>query len=261
MSSPWTNPREASYWAEKAYHKAHPGSFYTGTRDGLKVDIYIPKAIERIDRFFAYLASGGLAKIGGLAVFQLAKVAQGAVATRYRELASGQTRSLIGKLSFEKGKEDGGTPARFPRSEVSGFTQLANAIRCYKAGPPNTFLVDVDDSQTHMDPKKRYPAGVPLRLLAWWIENKTPSIIPVTTRMAVYLHLLREGRGGYGTRKTGRRVSDAANKPTGRYIVILPKDRPVWTWVVARLLSHGAQTQAVRLVRQEIERTKKQFGL
>jgi len=260
MASSTINPREASYWAERAHHKAHPGFYYTGHRGGLQIDIYVPKAIERIDRFFTHLANGGLAKIGGLAVYQLAQVARGAVATRYRELAAGQARSPIGRLSFEKGKEEGGTPARFPRSEVSGFTQLANAIECKKVAT-NVFSVHVDDTQTHMDAKKKYPAGVPLRLLAWWIENKTPSMIPVTTRMAAYLRLLREGKGGYGTRKTNRRISDSANKPTGQYIVIFPRDRPVWSWVAARLMSHGVQVGVTGFVKQEIERTKKQFGL
>ena len=263
MSSPWVNPREAKYWGEKAFSKT-PG-WHSGHRGGMAIDFYVPTALERIDRFFTYLANGGLAKIGNLACAQMAQVVRGAVAARYRELAGAQTRSPIGKLSFEKGKDTGEVnPARLPRSDVSGYTQLASAIQT-KALGGNTHSVHIDGSQTHMDAKKApFTSGVPLRLLAFWIENSTPTLLPVTLRMAVYLRMLREGRGGYkaaGFMNTSGRRAHLPDKFTGKYIVVVRPSRPVWSWVVARMMSHGAQTQVTGYVKRQIEIVKGRYRL
>lgn len=264
MASPWVNPREKDYWAEKSFphepgwyeHKSR--SRLGGGQDGSPaLRFYVPTALERIDRFFTYLATGGIQKIGNLVVSQLAQVAKGAVAARYRELAAGQVRSPIGKLSFRMGKDVGAeNPARLPRSEVSGYTQLANAVRV-KALGGNRHLVHIDGGQTHMDAKKRWPQGVPLPLLAWWIENSTPTLMPVTTRMAAYLRMLREGRGGYKG-GTGRHIP---NRPTGKYIVVVRPDRPVWRWVIARLTSKGMQMETTDYVARRIAIVRAQYKL
>ena len=115
----------------------------------------------------------------------------------------------------------------------------------------SSFRVHVAQSAKHPHASAKFPQGVPLWLIAYMQESRRPVAMSMTHLMRAYIIMMREGRGGYGTRKTKRFIR--RNFSTGTSFVVTPPDRPVWSYVIERrlpkLLKLTGQAISVDLVK------------
>jgi hypothetical protein len=129
-------------------------------------------------------------------------------------------------------------PAKRPVSDIGPlFVRLAKAVQTTRLSPLQ-FRVGIDPMARFPQGTLRFPRGVPLQFLAWVHENRKGAIVPVTNLMLSYTIMMREGRGGYGTRRrtaASRRNRIKTRSVKGR-IAMFPPNRPVWSYVIAQRL-------------------------
>jgi len=186
----------------------------------------------------------------------LAQTLRSQVSERYRSFDG--SPSGFGLEVLRYGKEKGklsGRPAKKPVLLPGGImSMIASNIEMRKLGR-RSFRVHVAQSAKHPHGTLRFPRGVPLWLIAYMQESRRPVAMNMTHLMRAYIIMLREGRGGYGTRKTKRFIQ--RNFPTGTTFVVTPPDRPVWSFVIQRrlpkLLILTAQAISVDLVKLAVK--------
>ena len=98
--------------------------------------------------------------------------------------------------------------------------------------------IQVDPRAKHPHKTRTFKGGVPLWLIAYQQEARKPQSVPVTHLMRTSIRIIREGRGGYGTRKRTRRSKlnqIRSNFRTGGNIILQPPMRPVWAPTIAKI--------------------------
>ena len=187
---------------------------------------------------------------------RLAHAVQLQIAERYRTFdgSPGGFGLMVAQYGKEKGKLSG-RPAKKPALLPGGIMAMIGASIERRKFGRGSFRVHVAQSAMHPQASLRFPRGVPLWLIAYMQESRRPVAMNMTHLMRAYIIMLREGRGGYGTRKTKRFIQ--RNFPTGTTFVVTPPDRPVWSFVIQRrlpkLLILTAQAISVDLVKLAVK--------
>ena len=183
--------------------------------------------------------------------WRMARETRVEVQRRYQTFS--EPPSGISLQILTRGKEYGpvsGRPSRRPLGAESIMSRLSSNVTLTSTSFRRMPLhrIQIDPKAKHPHGSLMHPRGVPLAFLAYMQESRTPSAMPVTHLMRTYLRIIREGRGGYGTRKRTKRASTwQRNFPTGRMIVIIPPHRPVWSYVIQNRLPRLMARFAVRL--------------
>jgi len=191
---------------------------------------------EQLAKIAAYIedmASGRLAVSEKIFRLRLAQKVAGRVSTKYRDYSS--SPSTTEASAIRAGKEKGAVrPARPGREPIDVFDLLAKNVRVVRYGDKH-YRVQIRPGAVHPAPRpdRGYPGGIPLTLMAHWIENPKPYTISMSLRQLGYLYAIREGRGGIGTRRSKR--AHLPDKRTSFVIVFDPPDRPVWRAVAQEL--------------------------
>lgn len=187
--------------------------------------------------FFRDLADGKIKNTINQATRHLAQLINNQVKGQYYSLAKPPTGVELSVM--QRGKESGplsGRPAKYPIGSSSIMSVLGSNVVTLAEGKA-AYRIQIDPAVLLNQAKKTkiadYSAGVPLGLIAWWIENRRGATVPVTWLMEVYQRILREGRGGYETRKMDRPIK--TNPLRGGTIAMFPPDLPVWRYVLDRL--------------------------
>lgn len=196
----------------------------------------VMKGDKQLARFMRDL-SANLAPMANKHAMVLASHVRKAVVQRYMRYTS--PPKGIGLEILTRGKEFGPLsrrPARRPLKAESVMQRIGHSIKIEQRGRGRwrSYRICIDPKAKHPHGSLSHPRGVPLRLIAYQMENRTPQAIPVTHLMRTYLRIISEGRGGYGTRrrtKNARRSQIRRNFQTGGTIIIQPPYRPVWSVV------------------------------
>jgi len=190
----------------------------------------VKKAFKDYRAFIRKLDAGALKEAHSRAAFKTASLIKEMVRAEYRNYS--EPPAGLARKAITAGKAKGAVrPARMPRSPQSNMTFLSRAVIATRTA--TGYKIHVDPSRHHPDATLKFPAGVPLNLLAHWTENPTPRVISMTLRMFGYLKELRRGRAGPGRHK-GR--FHHADRKTSEVIVFNPKQRPVWRNVARKLM-------------------------
>ena len=190
-----------------------------------------PEQLEGIEQFLLKMQRDLVPVTSWKYVLGLAQKVSGRVSTKYREYSSNP--SATARSAIEQGKEFGAVnPARTPREHQDIFQILAAHVRPY--GNKRTgYTVSVGTQKRPPNEHPRYPDGVPLFLLSYWIENPRPIKYNMTVRQIAYLNMVRRGQAGPGKRRTTRpHMPDLQTKVMYIYV---PPDRPVWRAVAKEL--------------------------
>jgi hypothetical protein len=164
----------------------------------------------------------------------LSRRIRSSVARRYRSFT--ESPSGISLAALTRGKRYGplsGRPSRRPLAAESVMQRLANAVVITPipgGRKRGQYRIHIDPKARHPHGSLRHKRGVPLGLIAFMQESRRPVAMQQTHLMRAYMIMLREGRGGYGTPKKGKAIT--RNFPTGKTLVIVPPDRPVWSHVI-----------------------------
>lgn len=210
------------------------------------------KAINGLLGFLRYVQRGDFRKEHSRAAYTLARGIAALVREEYR---SQSTRPYgFQRASMLQGKDAGlSGPARPGRPATSSLTLLSRSVVVTKLR--TGYRIEIDSAASHPDPSSRFPQGVPLKLLAHWLENPTPSIVPVTLRMIGYQRRVRAGQAGPGKR---RRPMNMPDRPTGHTIVLNRKRYPVWENVAGKL--QGLEPFYTDDLRKRMRRALRTFG-
>jgi len=219
---------------------------------------------QAIAKWMDYIAGPGIMserqRVRGLAL--LVRKRLQTLYRRYKSQPSETERATI-----QAGKERGAVrSSRMPREPINIFNELAKHIVIIPEGP-TTFNIKVSGLQSLPDASgprpggHTFPGGVPLSLLAHWIENPRPITIRMSLRQLGYLHAVREGRGGLGTRSRSQRGGGHLPDKKTQYVYIIQHpDRPVWRLMVAELIVYILPAWRNEYY-QIIKDVGKQFGM
>lgn len=146
---------------------------------------------------------------------QLAGKIADAIRAAYRQYSSSPGGFALAALSA--GKEQGAVRyARPGQSPTNVFELLASNIGVMQEGRDG-YRIELNPAGVYPGPSgprrsgHAYPAGIPLGLLAYWIETATPYIDVETWRSRAYKIMIKEGRGGFGTRRVVRFIDRKAH--------------------------------------------------
>ena len=145
-------------------------------------------------------------------------------------------------LVTTSGKKKGSVrPARAPRAPTSpNLALLQNAVRSRMVSRFN-HRVEIAPWARHPDARLRDPGGIPLSLLAHWIENPTPVVITMTLRMLAYFRAISNPK-----RRTGIRGGHVIpNRRLNGAIIYTPRNRPVWR----ETAQYAVRTQVPHIIR------------
>jgi hypothetical protein len=161
--------------------------------------------------------------------------------TRYRIAGVRQERSVV--LGKRAGAE---VPARKGREYKMAGEILKDKIAVFPAGGKSYtiaimaghYLGDTKGSKIGV-----FRRGVPLQLLAYWVENGQQVVWPITTRMLAYIMAaLKPNKRGYGSRRKPNQNPIQNNKPTGKMIRFNYPKLPVWSQTLKFMLKHLSTT-------------------
>lgn len=219
--------------------------------------IYV-QGLKEFEAYIKDLRRGGMTKLGNEASYHLAQKIQALVKARYRELASRQTRSGWPARATAVGKAKGRyNPERLPSpSGWSTLEELASIVEREMVGP-GTHMIRVTPGK-HL--VYHYNRGPISHLMADWIENPKPMVIPKTFAAMIYRIMLQErgpGKVGYGTKKSNRFVADM---PDMGVAVYTPPQRPVWKKVAADLMKPSLQVLYTKDLRAKMRAMTKAYG-
>lgn len=173
----------------------------------------------------------------------------------------------IGLEVLTRGKEFGPLsrrPARRPLAAESVMARLGHAVKIERRGTgrARTYRIHIDPKAKHPHGSLAHPRGVPLTLIAYQMEARNPTAVPKTHLMRTYLRMMREKRGGYGTRrstKIAKRNRIRRNYLTGGMVILQPPLRPVWSAVQRRM--HGlAARHFIRGYANDVGRIARRYG-
>lgn len=205
------------------------------------------RALKNFAAYAKRMSRGALKEITSQAAYGMCLEIARLVKAKYRSYPPQRYSSWM-ERAVRVGKEDGEfAPPRLPvPSSQRGMELYARAVQVSRAAGEQGYLIQVD-------PKRMHPDHRPLVLHAHWIENPKTMVIPFTLRAMVYRKMMKQGKGGYGTRQLDRHVAQG-EKILGPDIVYTPKPRPVWRAVaddLVRIIASGrfAEDLKVRIVR------------
>lgn len=218
--------------------------------------------LKGLIRFLKNVRTGKIHQSEKQLRWNMAQGVAGLVRRKYRTYES--EPSPTERMAIESGKDQGAVRGpRQPRSPINIFALLAASVIARKEGA-DQYLVEIDrgathpDASTHRPGGNSYPGGIPLGLMAYWIEYPKPYSFKITLRQLGYLHAVREGRAGPGRNKTGRHIDP--NKATAYTYVFAPPQRPVWQAVVKELGRLSGRLYAEPLARL-MQKEGKGYGL
>uniref|UniRef100_A0A6M3XZC7 Uncharacterized protein n=1 Tax=viral metagenome TaxID=1070528 RepID=A0A6M3XZC7_9ZZZZ len=214
-------------------------------------------AFTKYVEYIKALQGGELKKANSVAARGVASRIKDIVAQKYRTYR--EQPYGLGRTAILRGKDKGHWPERPGRSITSTMSLLANNVVVVPVMGEG-YRIQIRDGVFHPDPKPGYPEGVPLQLMASWIENAHPVEIPMTLRMMVYLKLLREGKGGFGTKTTGRSLGKTGDMEVGS-LVFTPPQRPVWRAVAMRITSPEVTGMYTKDLARRIRQLAKNYGV
>lgn len=193
--------------------------------------------IEGLRLFLESVSRGQGVQDQRIILSQLAGKIADAIRAAYRQYSS--SPGGLSMAMLEAGKEKGAVRyARPGQSPTNVFDLLASNVGVMQDGRDG-YRIELNPAAIYPGPSgprrggQAYPMGIPLGLLAYWIENATPYVDVETWRSRAYKIMVKEGRGGYGTRRSKR--PHLPDKPTGYVRVITPPQRPVWKLVAMQL--------------------------
>lgn len=196
-------------------------------------------------RFLDSVAAGEIQRERKAIVRRFAQTIRYRVKQKYRTYSS--EPSDTERAAISSGKAAGAVRvARQPRAPINIFEMLSRSVVLTPVGSEH-FRVEIDPAAVHPDPSgprpdgRSYPGGVPLGLLAYWMEYPKPIVIRMTLRQLGYLYAVREGRAGPGRAKGRPHLPDS--KTTHWYVTQAPQ-RPVWQAVNREILN---------LIKQSVE--------
>lgn len=208
--------------------------------------------IEGLEAFLKHIKSGAFKADHSKVAFALSQRVAQLVRDEYR--AHSVRPSGIHYQAIVQGKDVGASgPARPGRSAQSSMTLLSKSVVVTKV--PHGYRIEIDPAARHPDPRAKHPAGVPLKLLAHWMENGTVSVMPVTLRMMGYIMSLQRRNAGPGKRK---RPGNMPRTGTGRTIIVNKPAVPVWKNVANKL--EKLQPLYTEDLRQRLQMALKHFG-
>lgn len=185
--------------------------------------------IKAFSTYLKSLAGSVIKQTDDKARWQMSKTLATTIKQRYRSYNTpiSGLHADIRRL----GKRAGAGPAKPPRDTKPVTEHLAQSITSWKEGAK--YVAGIPQKALYEGVNSRYRRGVPMRLLSTWIEDPWPQVIPITTRMAGYLAVMKRRQKGFGSKsKTG--ASPMPSRIIGA-MVLTPKDRPVWRHIVKDL--------------------------
>lgn len=171
------------------------------------------------------------------------------VRARYRDLDAGKRSGMVNKMAVA-GKEKGVQPARVPLAEgFTGMELFARHVRQERKGNVSRVFM----SETAVHPTR----GLPLQLLAHLMEHPVPITLPGSFRAFIYWMIVKEGRGGWGTRKIDRPVPNRPWKPD---IVYTPEPKEVWRYVYQKMMMPTVAKYMWPELRNNLKKMAKTYG-
>lgn len=161
------------------------------------------------------------------------------------------------KYRLGKRKGDGG-PAQKPSAPGDTLRELGSFVRFYRTGlsasqtqsmgmsphrsrsmtagsvSGQSYIVEIDPSARVSKANKRYPEGIPARLMAYWTEFPRTTEVWETQRMLGYLMTLRRDKRGYGSPIKGPRKPKQGFRGAEQRAIV-PSPKPVWNVAQRRL--------------------------
>ena len=195
----------------------------------MKAHAAYSKSLEGFANFLAEVRTGLVQQTMKQETWNLAQKAGKLVRQRYRSYKWRPSTHLPGPHPTLAGKRKGAVrPPRKPRSfHNPPLDMLARAVEVKRMS--RGYTVRIDPKARHPDARLHFGRrGAPLSLVAYWVENPKPYIVPVTLRMLAYLKTVRLGKKTYGSRRKKGHLPD---KRTRYYFSVVPPDRPVWSAV------------------------------
>lgn len=143
-------------------------------------------------------------------------------------VGGGERQSRAASLGKRSGAE---LPARTPHPHQNIGELLSKHIACFPRGQ-SSYTIAVQAGRTYGGAKKTsigsYPRGVPLGLLAYWVENGHDVVWKMTPRMIAYLtDAINKNRRGYGSRAKRGPIQNNA-WTSGKMIRFSYPRLPVW---------------------------------
>jgi hypothetical protein len=195
----------------------------------------MPKSADEqladIARYLNQLHRGEIHRSEKRLRYELATKIAARVRGKYRQYIPMGTPTGIAAATARAGKKKGAErPARMPHEPINIFEILARHTQVVKEAQgyrvrARGIAPDIQGG--------RFTRGTPLYLISHWIENPRSYKIRMSLRQLAYLIMVREGRGGYKSRRSKR--AHLPNQLTQYFIVIKPPDRPVWRAVAAEM--------------------------
>jgi len=215
------------------------------------------EGVEKFANFLTRLQGGEVKKANSQAARTISFRIRDMVKDEYRKHIKGGTLRGIARSTRLVGKEkgQGQRPAREPRGPGTDAALLSRNIKVTKISNVG-YHIEPDPGMNHPDTRPGYPNGVPLGLLAYWMENPKPYMVPYTLRMMVYLKMVRKGEGGLGT-KMGK--TTLPYEKTLETFMVKPPSRPVWSTVGKQLKQ--MTPLYTRDLAKRLSRLAKRFGL
>lgn len=209
----------------------------------------MPRAAYTFDQVATFLSRIGpeLSKTLPRLVDHMAKRIQHNVKTRYQQFDE-QPKGLSA-LVLQHGKEFGPMsqrPAKVPGLVRGLFGMLAQHVIVRRISRGKRWRISLDPTKRMTQATKRHPYGPPLSFMAYVNEARKGGPVPFTLLMQSYIIMLREGRGGWGTRKGGRHLTTNYTKGT---VLMIPKERPVWSYVIKRKVPLHVRTLIIDVFR------------
>jgi len=211
------------------------------------------QGIRNAIAFFNDLKAGALARVMSKAAESATGQIQALVKAKYRSYGRS---SGFGYKAARAGKEKGrgNRPYRLPMPEshvgLQGFARFVVVT----PQPGKGYVVQIDPLAVHIS------TGKNLAQIAHGIENPPgEAMVKITLRSIVYQIMIREGRGGYGTRKSARNYLPEEDKDRGFYYYTPPK-RPVWSAVAKDIVRRILPKVADEQVKKRLERMAQAYG-
>jgi hypothetical protein len=194
----------------------------------------------RLIDFLKSIASGKIHKSEKQIRYNLAQSIAAIIRAKYRVYESEPSQTE--RMAIEAGKDKGAVrPMRPGRQPINVFALLGtDKIGVTPYIVPGGYKVGANPAMTvpgYSGPRKSghdFPGGVPLELMAYWLEYPKPIIVRMTLRQLGYLYAVREGRAGPGRRKR-QPPKHHPDATTAHSYVMLAPQRPVWQSVFKEL--------------------------
>jgi len=173
-------------------------------------------------------------------------------AAMYSGMADAAAQTGLGTIFATQGKDQGAVrPPRPPYQPGETYRRLAGAISHVGAlaTPPSIAgrcHVGILSGNVAPDPNPKFPLGTPLEVIDAGVNGPTRVLsYDETVRSRAYAIMMREGRGGFGTRKpdTGH-LPDALAVPSST-ITVVRTGKPIWETAARSIQSLLKQSEGL----------------